>query len=56
MNKDQRRAFPKRLVAHWRLREDLLDAALIEGRKDEPARALEQVLAGPQRGKSGRGR
>lgn len=40
MNKAERQAFLERLIADPELREDLLDAALIEERKGEPARAL----------------
>lgn len=56
MSEDERRAFLERLVADARLREDLLDAALIEERKQEPTRPLEEVLAGSKRKKAGRAR
>ncbi len=46
MEPEERRAFLERLIAHPQLREDLLDAALIEERKGEPTRPLAQVLAG----------
>jgi len=54
MSKDERRAFLERLIADPALREDLLDAALIEERKDEPTRPVEEVLAGARTEKSGR--
>ncbi len=46
-----RKAFLERLVAEPELREDLLDAALVEERRGEPARPLEDVLSalGPER-------
>ncbi len=44
LNKAERGAFLERLIGDPRLREDLLDAALIEERKEEPARGLEEVL------------
>jgi hypothetical protein len=43
----ERRAFLERLVADPRLREDLLDAALIEERRPEPRRPLKDVLGSP---------
>jgi len=45
MSKEERRAFLERLVAEPKLREDLLDAALIEERKREPTRPLQDVLS-----------
>ena len=56
MTKEERRAFLERLVGDRRLREDLLDAALIEERKHEPTRPLEQVLAAPRHRKAVRSR
>jgi hypothetical protein len=46
MSEKERQAFLERLIADPRLREDLLDAALIEERKGEPTRPLDEVLAG----------
>jgi hypothetical protein len=54
MSEKDRRAFLERLVGDPRLREDLLDAAVIEHRKDEPTRPLEEVLAAVRRRKVGR--
>jgi len=51
----ERRAFLERLVADPRLREDLLDAALIEERRPESRRSLKDVLGSP-RSKAGRPR
>ena len=48
MNREERRAFLQRLVADPRLREDLFDAALIEERRGEPTRPLQDVLTGPE--------
>jgi len=48
MGKRERHAFLERLVADPSLREDLLDAALIEERKHEPTRPLDEVLADRQ--------
>ena len=42
MSTAERRAFLERLIATPRIREDLLDAALIEKRKREPKRPLKQ--------------
>jgi hypothetical protein len=44
MDARERRAFLERLVAEPSMREDLLDAAVIEDRKQEPTRPLAQVL------------
>jgi len=44
MQEEDRCAFLERLIADPELREDLLDAALIEERTGEPARPLEEVL------------
>ena len=46
MQEGERRAFLERLVADPRLREDLLDAALIEERRHEPRRPLKDALEG----------
>lgn len=43
---EERRAFLERLIATPDLREDLLDAAVIEERRGEPTRPLKDVLAG----------
>ena len=51
MTEDERRAFLARLLADPDLREDLLDAALIEQRRNEPSRSLEAVLAEAERAK-----
>jgi hypothetical protein len=53
MKAEERKAFLERVVADDRIREDLLDAALIEERKGEPTRPLEEVL---QQTRSTRGR
>ncbi len=45
MNAKERQAFLERLIADRRVREDLLDAALIEERRHEPTRELEEVVA-----------
>ncbi len=44
MSAKERKAFLERLIAEPRLREDLLDAALIEERRGEPTRPLDEVL------------
>lgn len=44
MTAEERKAFLERVVADDKIREDLLDAALIEERKDEPTRPLTAVL------------
>jgi len=44
MQKGERRAFLERLIADPRVREDLLDAALIEERRHEPRRPLKDAL------------
>ena len=49
MSAEVRKAFLERLIASPRIREDLLDAAVIEERKREPTRPLKQVLAGSTR-------
>jgi hypothetical protein len=49
MSGDERRAFLERLVSDPRLREDLLDAALVEERKHEPTKPLDDVLAASRR-------
>ena len=51
MNAKERQAFLERLIADPRVREDLMDAALIEERRNEPTRPLKEVLA-RSRGKS----
>jgi hypothetical protein len=56
MTEKERRAFLERLIADPALREDLLDAALIEQRKHEPTRPLDEVLAGSRRKRVGRAR
>jgi hypothetical protein len=45
MSAKERQAFLERLIADPRVRDDLLDAALIEERRDEPTRPLKEVLA-----------
>ncbi len=45
MSAKERQAFLQRLIAEPRVREDLLDAALIEERRGEFTRPLEEVLA-----------
>jgi len=49
MSEKERTAFLERLVADPHLRADLLDAALIQERADEPARPLDEVLVASQR-------
>jgi hypothetical protein len=44
MQEGERRAFLEHLIADPRLREDLLDAALIEQRRHEPRRPLKDAL------------
>jgi len=44
MQEGERRAFLERLIADPRLRDDLLDAALIEQRRDEPRRPLKDAV------------
>jgi hypothetical protein len=56
MDAEERKAFLERLIGDRRLREDLLDAALIEERKDEPTRPLQEVLAESRRKKAARAR
>ena len=46
MSAQERNSFLERLISDKRLREDLLDAALIEERRQEPRRPLEEILAG----------
>jgi hypothetical protein len=46
MRAEERQAFLERLVADPRLRDDLLDAALVQERQREPKRPLEDMLAG----------
>jgi len=46
MPAEERQAFLERLIADPRLREDLLDAAVIEERRGEPTRPLKDVLEG----------
>ena len=48
MAEEERGAFLERLIADPQLREDLLDAALIEERRGEPTRPLEEVLGSSQ--------
>jgi hypothetical protein len=45
MNAKERQAFLERLIADRRVREDLLDAALIEERRHEPTRGLGEVVS-----------
>jgi len=45
MSQSERRAFVERMLANRALRHDLLDAALIEERKGEPKRPLEEALS-----------
>jgi len=54
MTRNERRAFLERLIADPRLREDLVDAAIIEERRHEPTRPLDEVLAGQRRGRPAR--
>jgi len=56
MKTGERRAFIERLLGNPQLREDLLDAALIEERKDESTRPLQDVLAEAERKKTARPR
>ena len=56
MSGEERQAFLERLIAEPRVREDLLDAALIEERKAEPTRPLDEVLARPRARKTARAR
>lgn len=56
MSQDERRAFLERLIADPTLREDLLDAALIEERKQEPTRPVEGVLVEPTKHRGGMSR
>jgi hypothetical protein len=56
MEAGERQAFIERLIGDSELREDLLDAALIEERKDEPTRPLQDVLAEAERKKAARSR
>jgi len=49
MEGDERQAFLERLIGDPRLREDLLDAALVEERKDEPTCPVREVLTGMSR-------
>jgi hypothetical protein len=44
MKEGERQAFLEHLIADQRLREDLLDAALIEQRRLEPRRPLKDAL------------
>jgi hypothetical protein len=53
MKAEERKAFLERVVADDRIREDLLDAALIEERKGEPTRPLEEVLGAPSGSSAG---
>jgi hypothetical protein len=50
MSKRERQAFLERLLSDARMREDLLDAVLIEERKGEPTRPLGQVIAEIEQG------
>lgn len=45
LNAVERKAFLERLIANPRIREDLLDAAIIEERRGEPTRPLNEVFA-----------
>jgi hypothetical protein len=47
MSKRERHAFLRRLLSDARMREDLLDAALIENRKGEPTGPHRRVASGP---------
>jgi hypothetical protein len=51
----ERNAFLERLIADRRVREDLLDAAVIEERKHEPTYPFAHVLAEARRNR-GKGR
>jgi len=46
MGREERHAFLERLLADEPTRRDLLDAALIEERKGEPRKALDDAVAG----------
>ncbi len=46
MSASERRAFLERLIADPDLREDLLDAAVMEERRGEPSRPLKEVREG----------
>jgi hypothetical protein len=56
MSPKERQAFLERLIADRGLREDLLDAAVIEERRGEPTRPLEQVLSSPRTKRAARAR
>ena len=50
MDAKERNAFLARLFADRRLREDLMDAAVINARRHQPTRPLRQVLAELEQG------
>ena len=56
MSRKERQAFLERLIADRGLREDLLEAAVIEERRGEPTRPLEQVLSSPRTKRAARAR
>jgi hypothetical protein len=56
MKPKERNAFLDRLIADPEIREDLLDAALIEERRGEPGRPFDQILAERRRRKGTRAR
>ncbi len=56
MKPKERSAFLDRLIADPEIREDLLDAALIEARKGEPGRPFDEILAEKRGRKSARSR
>lgn len=56
MQAGERQAFLERLIANPRLRDDILDAALIEERRREPRRPLNDALAVPRPSKTRRPR
>ena len=52
MKPKERNAFLERLIADRRLREDLLDAAVIEERKHQPTYPFARVLAEARRNRA----
>ena len=52
MKPKERNAFLERLIADKKLREDLLDVAVIEERKHEPTYPFAQVLAEARRNRA----
>jgi hypothetical protein len=50
--REEQQAVLRRVLKDKKLRNDMLDLALIEDRKAEPTRPLREVLSGPRRRKS----